>query len=109
MDHALLEAIAALRHCFDDALLERQAAVDAHPVERVVDTTGAGDLYAAGFLLGLARGVPLERCAQLGGLAAAEVIGHLGARPLVPLEALAAEAGLLEPTAGGRGAAGRGP
>ena len=84
-------------------------AVDAHPVERVVDTTGAGDLYAAGFLLGLARGVALERCAQLGGLAAAEVIGHLGARPLVPLEALAAEAGLLEPTAGGRRAAGRGP
>jgi sugar/nucleoside kinase (ribokinase family) len=76
-------------------------AVEAHPVERVVDTTGAGDLYAAGFLLGLARGAPPKRCAQLGGLAAAEVIGHLGARPLVPLERLAAEAGLLDPAGGG--------
>ncbi|HMC51866.1 MAG TPA: adenosine kinase [Acidimicrobiales bacterium] len=79
-------------------------AVAAHPVERVVDTTGAGDLYAAGFLFGLARGLGLERCARLGGLAAAEVISHFGARPWVSLSRLAAEAGLLGPE-GGRAAA----
>ena len=54
----------------------------------VVDTTGAGDLYAAGFLFGLARGMDLRRCAELGSLAAAEVISHLGARPQVPLSSL---------------------
>lgn len=63
--------------------------VPAQPVERVVDTTGAGDLYAAGFLFGLARGEPLQRCAELGSIAAAEVISHLGARPQVPLASLA--------------------
>jgi len=82
--------------------------VPAHPVERVVDTTGAGDLYAAGFLFGLARGAPLRRCAQLAGLAAAEVIGHLGARPLVPLRKLAAEARLLDGDEGEEAAAGAG-
>ena len=71
-------------------------AVEAHPVDRVVDTTGAGDLYAAGFLFGLARDADLEVCAGLGGLAAAEVITHLGARPLVPLRRLAGQAGLLD-------------
>jgi sugar/nucleoside kinase (ribokinase family) len=55
--------------------------VAAAPVAQVVDTTGAGDLYAAGFLHGLTRGKPLEECARLGGLAAAEVISHMGARP----------------------------
>ena len=60
----------------------------AEPVERVVDTTGAGDLYAAGFLYGLVTGADLGRCARLGGVAAAEVISHIGARPLVPLSAL---------------------
>ena len=59
--------------------------VPASPVPQVVDATGAGDLYAAGFLWGLSRGAPLDRCAQLGSLAAAEVIGHVGARPLVLL------------------------
>src|SRR5687768_8180898 len=63
-------------------------AVPAVPVPHVVDTTGAGDLYAAGFLFGLARGVELRRCAELGSLAAAEVISHLGARPQVPLSSL---------------------
>jgi sugar/nucleoside kinase (ribokinase family) len=62
--------------------------VPAAPVAEVVDTTGAGDLYAAGFLFGLARGLDLRRSAELGGVAAAEVISHLGARPRVPLSSL---------------------
>jgi sugar/nucleoside kinase (ribokinase family) len=70
-------------------------AVPAHPVEAVVDTTGAGDLFASGFLLGLARGLPLGDCGRLGALAAAEVISHLGARPQVSLAELAGRAGLL--------------
>ena len=65
--------------------------IDAAPVAHVVDTTGAGDLYAGGFLHGLARGFDLARCARLGGLAAAEVIGHMGARPEADLARLAAE------------------
>ena len=71
-----------------------RVSVPATPVAAVVDTTGAGDLFAAGFLWGLSRGRPLEDCARLGALAAAEVIAHVGARPLVPLSELAAEAGL---------------
>ncbi|MGH7356976.1 MAG: adenosine kinase [Candidatus Rokuibacteriota bacterium] len=63
--------------------------VDAHPVEAVVDTTGAGDLYAAGFLYGLSRGLGLAMCGRLASLAAAEVISHVGARPLTPLAELA--------------------
>ena len=66
--------------------------IDAHPVDKVVDTTGAGDLYAAGFLYGLTRGWALDRCARLGGLAAAEIIGHVGARPQADLAELRAEA-----------------
>lgn len=66
--------------------------VAAAPVDRLVDTTGAGDLYAAGFLHGLATGRPLAECAALGSLAAAEVISHLGARPQVDLGALASTA-----------------
>ena len=65
-----------------------------HPVAKVVDTTGAGDLYAGGFLYGLARGLPLAACGKLGGLAAAEIISHLGARPESDLAKLAADAGL---------------
>src|ERR671921_172498 len=56
-------------------------AVPAFPVERVVDTTGAGDLFASGFLAGLVKNLDLTDCARLGGLAAAEIISHLGARP----------------------------
>jgi sugar/nucleoside kinase (ribokinase family) len=63
-------------------------AVPAAPVARVVDTTGAGDLYAAGFLVGLMRDKPLAECARLGGIAAAEVISHVGARPEVALKGL---------------------
>jgi sugar/nucleoside kinase (ribokinase family) len=70
-------------------------AIPAAPVAKVVDTTGAGDQYAAGFLFGLARGMPLAICGQLGSLAAAEVIGHYGPRPLTPLKDLAGAAGLL--------------
>ena len=55
--------------------------VAAAPVGEVVDTTGAGDLYAAGFLFGLTHGEPLARCGELGSLCAAEVISHVGARP----------------------------
>lgn len=62
--------------------------VPATPVEAVVDTTGAGDLYAAGFLWGLTHGQPLEECARLGAVAAAEVISHFGARPVTPLATL---------------------
>jgi adenosine kinase len=69
-------------------------AVQAMPIERVVDVTGAGDLFAAGFLVGLARGRDHRTCARLGALAAAEVIQHMGARPVVSLKALAAENGL---------------
>ncbi|KKC26401.1 adenosine kinase [Sphingomonas sp. SRS2] len=59
-------------------------------VERVVDTTGAGDLYAAGFLYGLTNELPLAECARIAGLAAAEVISHFGARPETPLREYAA-------------------
>jgi sugar/nucleoside kinase (ribokinase family) len=64
------------------------------PVERVVDVTGAGDQYAAGFLSALVRGRPLGECARLGHVAAAEVIGHVGPRPQADLRALARAAGL---------------
>lgn len=60
---------------------DQAIAVPVHPVEKVVDTTGAGDLYAAGFLFGHTRGLPADECGRLGGLAAAEIIGHMGARP----------------------------
>jgi sugar/nucleoside kinase (ribokinase family) len=69
-------------------------AVPAFPVERVVDTTGAGDLFAAGFLSGVARGADDRTCGRLGALAAAEVIQHLGARPERSLRDLARENGL---------------
>jgi adenosine kinase len=70
-------------------------AVPAASVDRVVDTTGAGDLFAAGFLFGLAKGRDHAACGRLGALAAAEVIQHMGARPEVSLRALAQENGLL--------------
>jgi sugar/nucleoside kinase (ribokinase family) len=69
--------------------------VPAAPVAKVEDTTGAGDLYASGFLLGIARGLPLETAGRLGSLAAAEIISHVGARPQVPLLELARKQGLL--------------
>ena len=66
--------------------------IDAETVERLVDTTGAGDQYAAGFLYGLTHGFDLATCGRLGSVAAAEVISHFGARPAVSLAQLAARA-----------------
>jgi sugar/nucleoside kinase (ribokinase family) len=68
-----------------------RADVPAEPVREVVDTTGAGDLFAAGFLAGYTRGRPLEDSLKLGAIAAAEVIQHYGARPEADLKALAGE------------------
>ncbi len=101
-------AIAALRADIDIAVVTRSEkgclvvgpddveAVPAFPVDRVVDTTGAGDLFAAGFLSGLARGADDRTCGSLGALAAAEVIQHIGARPEASLKDLARENGLLD-------------
>jgi sugar/nucleoside kinase (ribokinase family) len=69
-------------------------AVPAFPIDKMVDTTGAGDLFAAGFLFGLVRGVGYENAGKLGALAAAEVIQHIGARPQASLKDLAQQAGL---------------
>jgi sugar/nucleoside kinase (ribokinase family) len=66
----------------------------AAPVDRIVDLTGAGDLYASGFLFGLARGERLEDCCRLGAIAAAEVISHVGARPQARLSDVVGQAGL---------------
>ena len=74
---------------------EEVHAIPAYPVNTVVDVTGAGDLFAAGFLFGLTQGLKLAHCAQLGALAAAEVISHVGARPEVNLKAHARAVGLL--------------
>jgi sugar/nucleoside kinase (ribokinase family) len=69
--------------------------VPAVAIEQLVDTTGAGDLYASGFLFGLARGEDLRICCELGCLAAAEVITHLGARPEKNLADLARQSGYM--------------
>ncbi|PWE18337.1 adenosine kinase [Marinicauda salina] len=78
---------------------EETATVAAEPVDKVRDTTGAGDLFAAGFLLGYARGAGLAECGRLGAIAAAEVISHVGARPQTPLKSLIAEQGAAVPAA----------
>jgi sugar/nucleoside kinase (ribokinase family) len=67
--------------------------VSASPIERLIDATGAGDLFASGFLVGLARGFDHRSCARLGAIAAAEVIQHLGARPETSLKTLAQQNG----------------
>ena len=74
----------------------KSVAIPAAPVSQVVDTTGAGDLYAAGFLFGIATGRTLEIAGRLGSLAAGEVISHIGARPEGKLQDLARKAGLLD-------------
>jgi sugar/nucleoside kinase (ribokinase family) len=90
-------AVAALTRSAAGSLVLAAGAeypVSAAPVARVVDTTGAGDLYASGFLYGLTRGRPLPICGAIGSLCAAEIISHMGARPEVELRGLAAAAGL---------------
>src|ERR1700735_590843 len=101
-------AMRALRADIDTAVVTRSEkgcmvlspdgieAVPAFPVKRVVDTTGAGDLFAAGFLSGLAPGADDRTCGRLGALAAAEIIQPLGARPENSLKELARENGLLD-------------
>jgi sugar/nucleoside kinase (ribokinase family) len=98
------EAAAAVRGHVAIAALTRSAAgsvilaeggehrIAAAPVARVVDTTGAGDLYASGFLYGLTRDLPLPTCGGIGSLCAAEIISHFGARPEVELSQIVAEA-----------------
>jgi len=76
------------------ASAEGVIAAPAFPVDRIMDTTGAGDLFAAGFLFGLVRGAGYENAGRLGALAAAEVIQHIGARPQVSLKELAQQNGL---------------
>jgi sugar/nucleoside kinase (ribokinase family) len=66
----------------------QRAEIQAAPVERIVDTTGAGDLFAAGFLAARCRGRELKACLETGAMAAAEVISHFGARPEVDLREL---------------------
>lgn len=73
----------------------RRVAVPVDPVAKVVDTTGAGDLYAAGVLYGLATGRDLETCGRLGSLAAAEIISHIGARPEINLGEAARKRGII--------------
>jgi sugar/nucleoside kinase (ribokinase family) len=73
---------------------EAVVAVPAFPIDKMVDTTGAGDLFAAGFLFGLVRGAGHEKAGRLGALAAAEVIQHIGARPQTSLKQLALQNGL---------------
>lgn len=77
------------------AKLDQVHTIPAHPVDAVVDTTGAGDQYAAGVLFGLTQGLHVETCGRLGSLAAAEVITHYGPRPLVSLRELGQKAGLI--------------
>lgn len=101
------EALRAVRgHCEVAALTrsehgsvvvtrEETQAIPAQRIDQLVDTTGAGDLYAAGFLYGLTHGRDLASSGRLGSLAAAEVIGHYGARPETSLKELARKAGLL--------------
>jgi sugar/nucleoside kinase (ribokinase family) len=86
-------AIAALTRSEQGSLIladGAEHAIAAQPVARVVDTTGAGDLYAAGFLYGLTRGLPLPTCGAIGSLCAAEIISHIGARPEARLAELVA-------------------
>ena len=72
-----------------------RVSVPAFPIGRLVDTTGAGDLFASGFLFGLARGMPHLASLKLGAMAASEVIQHVGARPEANLRVMAQENGLL--------------
>ena len=101
--HEALDALAAegvtaivTRSAKGSVIVEGEARteVPAHGIAKLVDTTGAGDLFAAGYLAGLARGKPSVECARLAALAASEVIQHIGARPETSLKGLAEKAGL---------------
>ena len=74
---------------------DETATIPAYPVKKLVDTTGAGDLYAAGFLFGYARNLDIGICGRLGCLAASEIISHIGARPEMSLLELAKSKSLL--------------
>lgn len=90
--------LAAVTRSAEGALVvtrEKTLSVPAFPVDRLVDTTGAGDLFAGGFLAGLAKGLDHADCARLGAMAAAEVISHIGARPEGDLADMARQNGLL--------------
>ncbi len=101
------EACVQLRECCDLAAVTRSekgsvvisndaaVMVQAIPIDRLVDATGAGDLYAAGFLFGYAHRRALNECASLGSLAASEVISHMGPRPMQSLRELATSHGLM--------------
>jgi len=73
----------------------QQVEIPVEAIEVVTDTTGAGDLYASGFLYGVSQGLSLETCGRLGSMASAEIISHLGARPEASLDELAKSRGLL--------------
>lgn len=90
-------ALAAITQGEDGSFVvtrEKTIEVKASKIDRLVDTTGAGDLYASGFLYGLTNGRSLQDCAYIGGLAAAEVIQHIGPRPQVSLAGLLAQSGI---------------
>lgn len=89
--HGAIAALTRSEHGSVIVTADDTISVPAHPVDELVDTTGAGDLYAAGFLFGHSRGLDPATCGRLGSLAAAEVISHVGARPQADLAALAAE------------------
>lgn len=96
----LEEAVAVLKSKCDIAAITRSekgslilrgdtiTEVKAKPVDKVMDTTGAGDAYAAGFLFGYTEGMNMPQCGELGSIAAAEVISHVGPRPQVPLSGM---------------------
>jgi sugar/nucleoside kinase (ribokinase family) len=93
-----MNKIAAITRSEKGCVIARGAEVhviEAAPVARVIDTTGAGDQFAAGFMYGLTHNRGLADCGRLGALAAAEVISHYGARPEVSLKELAVRAGLI--------------
>ncbi|HVC55196.1 MAG TPA: adenosine kinase [Stellaceae bacterium] len=91
-------AVAALTRSAEGSVIlagDATHTIAAMPVPRVVDTTGAGDLYAAGFLYGLTRGLALPICGKVGSLCAAEIISHVGARPETALSGLVEAARII--------------
>lgn len=97
VDHGITAAVTrgALGSLVVDASDEKVMEVAAWPVRQVVDTTGAGDLYAAGFLYGLTHGMDVYSSGELGSLCASEAVEHLGGRPRSSLAELARQAGML--------------